>query len=114
MKKVFLSFVLFAAFASSIFANPVSSKEVPTQDLRKEVFRLIQNPELSKHGIKAAEVFVQFEVDEKGQINVLEVKSESDYLKTFITKRLNRQTLNIDNVPDGVNYNIKVAFESEL
>lgn len=114
MKKLFLSFALFAAFSTAVFANTGAPSAADTKEVRKEVVRLIQTPELAKNGIKSADVFIKFTVEDDGTINVLKVKTDNEYLKNFITEQLDEQQLDVKSATATTDYNIKIAFQSEI
>ena len=109
-----MSFALFAAFSTAVFAHTGTHGTADTKEVRKEVIRLIQTPELAKNGIKSADVFLQFTLEDDGTINVLNVKTDNEYLKNFITQQLDEQQLDIKSTSATTDYNIKIAFQSEI
>ena len=106
---VALSFVLFVS--TSTFANETALR--PDSQLKKEVARLVQNPELNKNGIKEAEVQITFMVNKANEIVVLKVDTPDQYLKTFIKQKLDNQRIDLD-VPVDTSFNITFSFHSEL
>ena len=108
---VVLSFALF--ISSTLSAYPNDNPLGPNEDLRKEVVKLIQNPELSKNGIQKAEVVISFTVKENGKIELLKVSANNEYIEDFVKERLEDQKVTVDGVAPKANYNLKVSFESE-
>ena len=113
MKTFRISFVLSFCFlaASFAFAAPVDAK--PNSELRKEVAKLIKAPELSKKGISESYAFINFMVNENKEIVVLNVVSDSDYIKEHIKKSLEHQRVDAKGLDAFTEYNIKIAFRSE-
>ena len=106
---VALSLTLFVCTSSFANVNALS----PTSQLKKEVTKLVQNPELSKNGIKEADVKITFMINRVNEIVVLKVDTQNPYLETFIKEKLDNQKLDID-VPTDTNFNITFSFNSEL
>ncbi|MCB0572773.1 MAG: hypothetical protein KDC66_23555 [Phaeodactylibacter sp.] len=105
-----LSFVCLMA-GSFAFATPPAVQS--NTELRREVAKMIQAPELSKHGICEAQVYVCFTVDENNEIVVLDVVADNDYLKEYVAKSLNKQKIDTEGVEAYAKYGLKVAFRSE-
>jgi hypothetical protein len=81
--------------------------------LRTELSKMVQNPELAKHQIEKATVALEFTVDQRGTIQVLEMNSTSDYLKTYIEEQINGQKLDSVNYIPGQKYIVRFTFELE-
>ena len=113
MKIFRISFVLsFCLLAASVaFAAPVDSK--PNSELRKEVAKLIKTPELGKKGIAETYVFIHFMVNENKEIVVLNVVSDSDYIREHVRKSLENQKVDAQGLDAFTEYNVKISFRSE-
>jgi len=116
MKNFRFSFVLAVCFliSSSAFSAPFGVDGSPNSELRKEVVKLIQAPELSKEGIAETFAFINFTVNERNEIVVLNVVSDSDYIREYIKQRLNKQKVDATGLEAFTEYNVKVAFRSEM
>lgn len=114
MKKYSLFFALVLSFS---FATNLSAGTAPTANsselVRKEVLRMIDTPELSKHGIYEQEVSVAFSIDQDGRIVLEEVATQDVYLKTFLEKSLNKRKIETQNLEVGAVYTITFLFLSE-
>lgn len=113
MKTFRISFVLALCFLAGGFAFADPAGFTPNSELRKEVAKLIKAPELSKQGIAETYAFIHFTVNENHEIIVLDVVSDSEYIKAYIGQSLNRQKVEAPGLQPYAGYNIKVAFRSE-
>jgi hypothetical protein len=113
MKSIRLFSVLaFSILLGSVaFANDQSL--AAAKELRKEVSKLVQDPELAKYGIEEAEVSVHFTIDEDNRLVVLNVASDIPYLEEFIKQRLDLKKISVAGLEAFVRYNVKISFESE-
>ena len=112
MKTFRISFVLAICFfaASFAFASPTITTN---SELRKEVVKLIKTPELGKKGIAETHAFINFTINENNEIVVLNVVSDSEYIREYIENALNKQKVGTKGLDTFTEYNIKVAFRSE-
>jgi hypothetical protein len=81
--------------------------------LREALSKMVQNPELAKHQIEKASVAIEFTIDKKGAIQVLEMNSTSSYLRTYIEEQMNGQKLDSVNYVPGQKYVVRFTFELE-
>jgi len=113
IRLVALAFVL-TVFSAAVFANnepTVAKKDSKIyQQVRTEVSGFIQNPELKKNGIKEEEVKVRFKLNAEKKIEILNVQSESDYLKNFVEKNMNHQNVKVDGIKSNEIYEVIFAF----
>lgn len=109
-------FVALMLTLASLFAkaNPVIDNTQGSESLRKAITRLMDNPELSKLGIKEAEAEIRFMIDEYQRVYVLEVITDNDDLAQLIKDRLHKKKVNADDIAFFTKYNVKVAFSSEV
>ncbi|HMQ47602.1 MAG TPA: hypothetical protein PKA00_09125 [Saprospiraceae bacterium] len=114
MKKfsLFFAFVLSLSFTSNAFAGTTPTAN-SSELVRKEVLRMIDTPELSKHGIYEQEVPVTFSIDQDGRIVLEGVATEDAYLKEFIQKSLSNRKVQTKDLEVGAVYNITFLFLSE-
>ena len=116
MKTFRYCFVLFACLLASTFTF-ATADDLPgatvNSELRKEVAKLVEAPALSKNGVAEAMAFINFTVNENYEIVVLNVVSEHEFIKEYITKSLNRQQVKIEGLQPYTEYNIKFEFRSE-
>jgi hypothetical protein len=113
IRLVALAFV-FTVFSTATFASnePTLAKKDSKvyQQVRTEVSNFIQNPELKEHGIKEEEVEVRFKLNAEKEIEILNVKTESDYLKKFVQKNMNHQNVKVDGIKSDEIYEITFSF----
>ena len=106
-----IALVCFISTATLLSA--ASPNALANQMVRKEVTKMIQNPELNKNGIKAGDVLVSFTINKENEVVLLDIASNHTYLKNFVKEKLHNQKVTTDNVGVGQEYNIKISFESE-
>ena len=114
MKTSKLSLIGIILFSTILFSsNSIAKSTVDTSatNLRTELVKMIQNPNLKEHGIVEAEIHLQFTIGPKGEIKVLKVNSENKYLNDFVREKLNNQRINIENINKETVYYLVVKFE---
>ena len=113
MKTFRISIVLAFCLLATRFAFAAPAEVSPNSELRKEVARLIHAPELSKKGIAETYAFIHFTVNEDNEIVVLDVVSDSEYIREYIKQSLNNQKVGAEGLEAFTEYNMRVAFRSE-
>ena len=115
MKTLKLSLIGILFLSTTLFSTNLSAKDTTnyasTPDVRSELVKLIQNPNLKQHGITEADVQIQFTIEENGMINILNVKTGNDYLAAFIKEKLNNKKLTTKNVKEDLVYYLSIKFE---
>ena len=109
--QLFFAFAIACLFTTNSFAN--ISDFGPTDKLRKEVALMVSDAKLSENGITTADVWINFTLNEKNQIVILDVDSESNYLESFVKERLESQEIRINSLVQNKEYNIKISFASQ-
>ncbi len=110
-KSALYSLLVLAAtlFSTQAFAgNIVENKSI---EVRSALSKMIQNPNLKDNGISEAELYLQFKIDEKGEIILMNINTDSDYLVAFAKEKLHHQKLDLVDVPPNSVYNLRVKFE---
>lgn len=113
MKTFQMFFALAIALSFTVTSFASNPDFGPTDKLRKEVARLVSDVQLNKNGISAAEVWINFTLDEDNKIVVLGVDTESTYLENFVKEKLEDKTIRINSLVQNKEYNIKISFSSE-
>jgi len=85
----------------------------PTETLRKEVAKIVHSPELMKHGINEAIANIQFTVNEKNEVQVLDIETSYPFLEAFIEQRLTNRKLNTEGLTPNTVYTLAVLFQTE-
>lgn len=85
--------------------------DTSANELRTELMKMIQNPNLKENGISEADVQLRFTISPKGEIQLLEISAENEYLVEFVRKKLDKQKINIDNIRKDKVYHLTVRFE---
>lgn len=106
---LFLAFSLCFSFQS--FAN--TPDNLDSRQLRRQVSRMIEAPELDELGISETYVFVNFEINENNEIVVLEVLADDERLSRHVFENLNKRKVNARGLEIEDTYNIKIAFRKE-
>ena len=113
IRLVALAFV-FTVFSAATFANnepTVAKKDSKVyQQVRTEVSSFLQNPELKANGIKDENVKVRFKLNAEKEIEILNIQTESDYLKKFVQRNMNHQNVKVDGIKSNEIYEVIFAF----
>lgn len=112
--RSFFFAVITGLMAWSAQAHPLPETGKGAASLRKAITRLMDNPELSKLGIKEAEAEICFMIDENQQVQVQEVITDNEDLAELIKKRLHNKKVNAEDIAFFTSYKVKVAFSSEI
>lgn len=100
-------------FSTSIFANNGNEFDPVTyKNVRSEVVKYVQNPDLWEHNIEEAVVHIRFMINEKHELEVLNLKGDNEYIEDFVKERLHHQKLNTQNVPFNTPCNVKIVFRA--
>jgi len=83
----------------------------PSVNLQNEIYQKIQSPDFSTYGIENEETLLTFHFNQKGQIVIKEVVSETEYLKQFIKAKLNYKKINTEGVQLLTSYKMKITFK---
>ncbi len=114
MKTFKLSLIGIFLFSTMVFNTNIHAKsttDTSATTLRAELVKMIQTPNLRENGIAAADVQIQFVISRKGEINIIKVDTEKEYLAEFIRKKLDNQSINIKNIRKDKVYHLQVKFE---
>ena len=97
-------------FSNTLSANNIIERQY--KELKTELAKMVQNPELYQNGIDCNEdITVRFKIDETGEIVLIGVKSDCTYLKKFVNERLHHQKINLENYTVNEIYFVKLRFE---
>ena len=114
MKTLKLSLIGIFLFSTMLFSQDSNAKsitETSANTLRAELIEMIQNPNLREHGITEAEVQLQFTISRKGEIEILKVESDNDYLNAFVRSKIENKRINIKDIREDKVYFLTVKFE---
>ena len=112
--QISLRAIALICFISTATLLQAASPNVATnQMIRKEVTKMVQNPQLIKNGIQAGEVIINFTINDANELVLLDVASRHPYLEKFVKEKLDRQKVGIENLSTGEEYNIKISFQAE-
>lgn len=116
MKSVQISLralILVCFVSAATLLQAASPNTLTNQAVRKEVTKMIQNPELSKNGITSGDVIVNFKINEDNKVELINVASQHSYLKNFVKEKLQNKEVAVENPSTSQEYNIKISFETE-
>jgi len=119
MKKSFiqtLTVVVTLMLSFNVFANngnPNNDRvEAATDSLRKEVTQLVSDADLWGNDIEEEEVIVRFTINKAGEVQLQDVVTENDYLKTYVNQKVNNRKVNTNGVPTETSYYLKINFKA--
>jgi len=119
MKKSFIQTLtvvvtlLFSFTAFAINGNPNEEKvEAATDSLRKEVTQMVSHADLWGNGIEEEEVIVKFTVNAKGEVQLKNVVTQSEYLKAFVNDNVDNKKVNVNGVATETSYYLKINFKA--
>ncbi|WP_299260498.1 hypothetical protein [uncultured Aquimarina sp.] len=94
MKKLIVLLVVVLA-STQIFANDKNTKETNKQKLRSEIALLLEKPQikLDRNEINAS---IEFVLNIKGEIVILNVDSEKEAVVDYVKNRLNYKKVDSD------------------
>ena len=96
MKTFKLSLIGLILFSTMAYSQPINAKnttETSAAVLRAELMKMIQNPNLRQNGIAEANVQIQFTIGDKGELNIMKIDTESEYLAKFIKEKLEKPSV---------------------
>lgn len=110
--RIVLSALLLTAFATASFAyNPDSASA--RKDLRREISRMIEAPDLNKMGVAETFVFINFRVNENNEIIVLNVLGVTDDICEQVKASINNRKVEGLGLDKAQEYNLRVNFVAE-
>ena len=99
------------SMSSNVFANDGNDPET-ISNLRSNIVKLVDAPQLGENGINNAEVKLRFYVNHDQEIVVVDTGTENNYLDSFLKNRLNYKKVHDHNLKPGI-YNLKITFKSQ-
>ncbi len=117
MKKSFIQTLIVVVtlmLSFNVFANngPNEKVKAATDSLRKEVTQLVSDADLWGNGIDEEEVIVRFTINKAGEVQLQDVVTENDYLKTYVNQHVNNRKVNTNGVPTETSYYLKINFKA--
>lgn len=80
-------------------------------ELRAALSKMVQNPNLKVNGIAAGDVRLSFTINHKGEISIVNIDADSEYLGEFVRKKLNSQKVDLPNSRLDKVYYLTLRFE---
>ena len=115
MKALKISLLcLFLALLSLPAAVANGIGDNPNDQLKKKVVKMIQKVDLSGLETPEAEAFVAFVLNDKNEIVVMSVDTESEFADQLIKSKLNYHEIDIEGVRKNTTYTIKMKFVREI
>ena len=110
MKAIsFVFSIALSLFAfSSLSAAPDTGEAI--QQLRREVVRMIDAPQLDQLGMDHTLAFVSFTINEANEVVVRGVAAADEAIETHIKQELNGRTIKLSDLERGQTYRLKVTF----
>lgn len=100
----------FVSMSSTLYANDGNDPET-ISNLRSDIVKLVEAPNLGENGINSAEVKLKFYINKDQEIVVVDTGTENNYLDSFLKNRLNYHKVKDNNLKPGI-YNIKITFKA--
>ena len=107
--SLILALSLFVSAQS--FAAPIDDN---SKNLRKEIAKMIEAPDLSSFDLSETYVFINFTVNDNNEIVVQNIKADNEEIRLFVYNNLNKRKVNAEGLSTDTNYNLKVAFRKEV
>lgn len=79
--------------STNMFANPISNMFDSENDLRSQIVKLIDKPDLSDTELNTEEALLHFMVNAKGEVVVLFVETKNNFVDHYLKERLNYRKL---------------------
>lgn len=114
MKTLKLGFFSLLVLATTLFSNKAYAGNIVENRnaaVRAELTKMIQNPNLKANGLTEGDLYLQFKVKEDGEIQLLAINTDHDYLVKFAKEKLHNQKLDLKDVPPNSVYNLRIKFE---
>lgn len=110
--RIVLSAILLTAFATASFAsNPDSASAA--KELRREISRMIESPDLNQLGVEETFVFINFKVNENNEIIVLNVLGMTDEICELVKESIDHHKVAGLGLKADQEYNLRVNFVAE-
>lgn len=100
----------FLTLSSSTYANNGNDPET-INNLRSNIVKLVEAPDLGENGINNEEVRLKFYINKSQEIVVVDTGTDNHYLDSFLKNRLNYQKIKDNNLKPGI-YNLKITFKA--
>lgn len=110
MKAIsFVFSIALSLFAfSSLSATPNTGEA--TQQLRRELARMIDAPQLDQLGLDHTLAFVSFKINEANEIVVEGVAAADEAIEAHIKQELNGRKIKLSDLEHGQTYRLKITF----
>ena len=110
--KLLAGVIAFAivSMSTNLYANDGNDPET-ISNLRSNIVKLVDAPNLGENGISNAEVKLKFYINKDQEIVVVDTGTENNYLDSFLKNRLNYHKVKDNNLRPGI-YNIKITFKA--
>jgi len=106
-RKGLISLICLLAFS----ATGMAVNDEPKEALRKEIFELIDNPNLTYSGIQEAEGILHFTINKNNELVVLSVETETPFIEEYLKSRLNYYKLKAE-IPRREEYKLKITIKN--
>ena len=110
--RIVFSALLLTAFATASFASTPDSVTA-RKDLRREISRMLDAPDLDQLGLEETFVFINFKVDENNEIIVLNVLGVTDEICEQVKESINHRKVDGLGLDSNQEYNLRVNFVAE-
>lgn len=110
--RIVFSTILLTAFVSASIASTPDSTSA-TEDLRREISRMIEAPDLIQLGMEETFVFINFKVDENNEIIVLNVLGVTDEICEQVKASIDHHKVEGLGLDKDQEYNLRVNFVAE-
>ena len=110
--RIVFSALLLTAFVTASFASTPDSATA-AKDLRREISKMIEAPNLEQLGMKETFVFINFKVNENNEIIVLNVLGVTDEICEQVKESINHRKVEGLGRDKAQEYNLRVNFVAE-
>ncbi len=95
MKKLIVLLFAIVLGTSSIFANNGTAEKDSNQQIREQVAVLLDNPEIKLLETKELIANIEFTLNTKGEIVVLNVDTDKELIQSYVKSRLNYKKIDV-------------------
>ena len=101
---------IFALFTAVVLTSTAAmSHENPTKNLSAQIQQMLKNNPIKLEN-KELTADVRFTINKEGELVILSVYTESQYLEGFLKGRLNYRKVEMNQIEEGRVYTVPVRF----
>ena len=112
MKTVSCLFVALLSLCITSTALANDADKTVLDKLRDRIVTLVEKPNLEDLGIDYEELKVQFMINDRNEIVVIDTNTSNNVIDQYVKEKLNYQKVKENNVTSGI-YHVKITFQND-